>query len=592
MRNTAQILLVEDSTTQAEKLRHQLESHGFGVTVAPTGEQALERAVEARPDLVISDILMPGIDGYELCRRLKSREDLQSVPVILLTSLADPEDVLLGLESGADNFLTKPYDEDYLVSRIQHVLLNRHLYARQEAQMGVEIHFRGKRHFINADRLQMLNLLLSTYENAVEVNHRLDAAHQELTRLNQELERRVQKRTAALTAEIAERRRTEEALRASEERYRRFFEDDLTGDFVTDANGTILDCNPAFLRILGFDNPAEARGCRLAELYEDPAQADSLLARVGSERRVEQCEQSLRRRDGRAVFVIQNVVGSFDEGGQLTEIKGYLFDITDRKELEQQLFQSQKMDAVGRLAGGVAHDFNNMLMVIQGFLDVLQKQIPAEDKKSRYVGEIRKATERAAGLTQQLLVFSRKQVLAVEELDLNGIVREVAGLLEPVLEGKVHLSLSCEPKLRRIRADRGRLEQVLMNLAVNARDAMLDGGSLTVETANVELTDEHVRHLPNLTPGAYVTLAVSDTGSGMPAEILEHMFEPFFTTKERGKGTGLGLSTVYGIVQQFGGHICCTSEPGAGTSFTIYLPASDLLGGGTNPSGASGGSDG
>jgi nitrogen-specific signal transduction histidine kinase/ActR/RegA family two-component response regulator len=247
-------------------------------------------------------------------------------------------------------------------------------------------------------------------------------------------------------------------------------------------------------------------------------------------------------------------------------------DVSDRKALEEQLLQTQKMEAVGRLAGGVAHDFNNLLMVIRGHADLLLESPGPPDSQDRRVKQIQMAAERAASLTQQLLAYSRKHVIAPKVLDLNSIVTEMGKMLPPMIREDIELATVPNAKLGRVKADPGQIEQVLMNLAANARDAMPRGGKLTIETADVELDEVYARHHAGVRPGAYVMLAVSDTGCGMDAETRSHIFEPFFTTKEKGKGTGLGLASVYGTVKQSGGHIWVYSEPGHGTTFKVYLP--------------------
>ena len=247
-------------------------------------------------------------------------------------------------------------------------------------------------------------------------------------------------------------------------------------------------------------------------------------------------------------------------------------DVTDRKELEERFRQAQKMEAVGRLAGGIAHDFNNLLMVIQGYADLLTERIPEGDSLHRNAEQIQIASQRATSLTQQLLAFSRKQMLAPKVLNIQNIVSEMEKILRRLIGEDIELETFTEEDLGLVKADRSQIEQVIMNLAVNARDAMPSGGRLTIETSNVEL-DGSFSHIPSvLAPGRYVMLAVSDNGVGMDAETQAHIFEPFFTTKEKGKGTGLGLATVYGIVKQSGGYIWVYSEPGHGTAFKIYLP--------------------
>jgi len=242
---------------------------------------------------------------------------------------------------------------------------------------------------------------------------------------------------------------------------------------------------------------------------------------------------------------------------------------------EEQLRQSQKVEAIGRLAGGIAHDFNNLLTIINGYTELILARMPGEDRLTRDVNEIRKAGMRAASLTRQLLAFSRKQILEPKVLDLNAIVVDTEKMLRRLIGEDIELIISPAADLRRTKADPGQVEQVIMNLAVNSRDAMPQGGKLILETANVDLDDAYASRHVGVRPGAYVRLAMSDTGCGMDAETMAHIFEPFFTTKGPGKGTGLGLSTVYGIVKQSGGNVWAYSEPGHGTTFKIYLPQAE-----------------
>jgi len=264
---------------------------------------------------------------------------------------------------------------------------------------------------------------------------------------------------------------------------------------------------------------------------------------------------------------------------RLSIARGVLTRLTESDTAEEdhqaQRFLEQKMEAVGRLAGVAAHDFNNLLMVIGGFAEVLSRQIPPDDGKARVVAEIRKATDRAAALTEQLLVFGGRQASAAEELDLNDVVRGAADSLRRVLGASAALEIGADPSLWRIHASRGAMEQLLTNLLANTRDAMPDGGRVTIETANFEVEDARAGATMGIAAGRYVRLSVSDTGTGMSREAMAHLFEPFFTTKEHRRGGGLGLATVYGIVTQSGGRIRCASEPGKGTRFTIHFPRSE-----------------
>jgi PAS domain S-box-containing protein len=286
-------------------------------------------------------------------------------------------------------------------------------------------------------------------------------------------------------------------------------------------------------------------------------------------------EVALRKADGSYFPALLTLSPIPDPAGACRAFIGHFMDVTERKSLEARLLQSQKMEAVGQLAGGIAHDFNNLLSVVLGYAELLGRALGPQHRDLGRVDEIRKAAERAAGLTRQLLAFSRKQILQPRMTDLNAVVADMEAMLRRLIGEHIDLVTAKEPALGSVKVDPGQMEQVIMNLAVNARDAMPGGGKLILETANVELNDHFCRFHPGFHAGPYVLLAVSDTGHGIPAAALPHIFEPFFTTKEQGEGTGLGLSTAYGIVQQSGGQIAVYSEPGLGTTFKIYLPRVD-----------------
>jgi len=384
--------------------------------------------------------------------------------------------------------------------------------------------------------------------------------------------------------ELAERKRAEEALlkseaaiSASEARFRDFFEDSLTGNYISTADGKLLACNPAFARILGFGSVEEALQTDTRSLFPDPARRESLLGLLKEQGRLEHVETELIRRDGSTLYVVQNAVGTFDDAGELVSIKGYMFDITERRRLEDRLLQSQKIEAIGRLAGGVAHDFNNLLTIILSYSDLLS--LPAGNQPEpirKYIEEIKNAGERAAALTQQLLAFSRQQVLDVRVIDLNTVVTSSLQMLKRLIGEDVELGTTLDSAPQWVKADRGQLDQVIMNLVVNARDAMPAGGKVEIDTCSAAIS-EGANGLADIPPGAYVVLSVSDTGIGMDDETRAHLFEPFYTTKERGKGTGLGLATVHGIVRQSGGHVVVDSAPSRGACFRIFLPQADSI---------------
>jgi len=1080
-----EILIAQDSSSQAEQLKQVLEERGHAVTVAANGKQAFEAARTRKPALIVSDIVMPEMDGYALCKSIKSEKELKDVPVILMTTLSSPEDVVRGLECGADIFIRKPYDKAAFLSRIDYALSNRTLRERAKLDVSLPIQLGGKTHYITSGPQQILDLLISTYEDAIRINGELSEKQAELTRLAEGLERKVEERTAALRAEIAERKMAEEQLRESEEQFRliaeniadliavldlegkrlynspsykeilgdpaalrgsvsfdeihpedrerirkifqetvktgrgqrteyrfllrdgsvRYIESqgsvirdeegktarvivvsrdvterrrgeealsfktalleaqsettidgilvvDLTGQvllanrqfarmlsvpeeaigtkddkkliehaltqlkdpdaflermnylhthetektrdeiefkdgrvfdrysspmqgstgklhgriwyfrditerkraeealreseelyrsvvtsvaegimlqdrggaivacnrsaerilgltteelmgrtaadprwqtihedgspfpgenfphmdalrtgkpqpnvymgvhksdgtlawiiansapifhagdsapyvvvtsfaditerkraeeelyqsrqmlqsildtipqrvFWKDRNISYLGCNQAFAIDAGLKDPAEIIGKNdyelawreTAELYraddklvmehetprlnfEEPQnrpdgsllwlrsnklplrdREGKVIGVIGTyeditERKqdeaermrlmtaIEQAAESVvitgaegeiqyvnpafsamtgysreealgknprilksgkqdaafyaslwatilagqvwngeminRRKDGSLYTEKMSITPVHNEHGKMTHIIAMKEDITARKLLEDQFRQAQKMEAVGRLAAGVAHDFNNLLTIIIGYSDVMLDRFASGDPMRAYTTEIKGAGGRAVGLTRQLLAFSRQQVLAPQVLDLNTLITNLTKLLNRLIGEDIDLVFNAGPLPATVKADPGHIEQVLMNLAVNSRDAMPRGGKLTIETSHVQVDEAYGSTHYSMPAGSYVMLAVSDTGCGMDKDIQAHIFEPFFTTKEMGKGTGLGLATVYGIVKQSGGSIWVYSEPGAGTTFKIYLPA-------------------
>jgi PAS domain S-box-containing protein len=365
-------------------------------------------------------------------------------------------------------------------------------------------------------------------------------------------------------------RAAQENLRRSEANFRSLVTNAPYGICSCDSMGKILDANPAFLELLGLTSPEEVVGQHIFSLYADHEQWFDLADFLRSAEPFQGLTAEWKRKSGTTVVRVSGrAVSNGRKDGVLFEI--FAEDVTERRALEQQLRQSQKMEAVGRLAGGIAHDFNNLLMVISGYSEFLLERLGAEPHLRGPAQEIASAAERASSLTRQLLAFSRKQMLAPRIIGLNDIATENLKMLTRMIGEDVDLVLIPGKNLWSIRADSGQIEQVIMNLAVNARDAMPSGGKLTIETANVTLDEEYARLHAPLRAGDYVMFALTDTGIGMDLETQSHIFEPFFTTKGP-KGTGLGLSTVYGIVKQSGGYIWVYSEVGRGTTFKIYLP--------------------
>jgi len=331
----------------------------------------------------------------------------------------------------------------------------------------------------------------------------------------------------------------------------------------------ITSWNAGAERIYGY-TAADVIGRLAPDGMQDELPA--LIEKVRRGERVAGYESTRTRKDGSHIQVSLTLSPIKDERGNVTGVSAIARDITERKQLEAQLMHSQKMEAVALLAGGVAHDFNNLLTIIIGYGRMLLADAAESSETREYAEEILYSAERASALTGQLLAFSRRQLVQPRVLDLNQVVDSMHKFLERILGEHIELRKVPGDNLGRVKADPGHIEQVIANLAVNARDAMPRGGKLTVETANVELNENYARLHPGVRPGPYVMLAVSDTGTGMPPEVLRRIFEPFFTTKEKGKGTGLGLSIIHGIVKQSGGEVWVYSEPGNGTTFKIYLP--------------------
>jgi two-component system, cell cycle sensor histidine kinase and response regulator CckA len=365
-------------------------------------------------------------------------------------------------------------------------------------------------------------------------------------------------------------RAAQTGLRHSESNFRSLVTHAPYGICRCDSAGILLDANPALVKILGYASSSELLGRNLANQHADTQEWFNLADHFRSLKRFQGVVAEWVRKDGSAVMV--RLSGRAIRGeGNAACFELFAEDVTEQRALEQQLRQAQKMEAVGRLAGGIAHDFNNLLMVISGYCEFLLERIGSDTTLCGSVQEIANAAERATSLTRQLLAFGRKQMLAPKVFDLNAIVKENLKMLTRVIGEDIDLVMMAGAEIGAVKADPGQIDQVIMNLAVNARDAMPHGGKLTIETAKVACDEEYARSHPPLIVGEYVMLAISDTGVGMDAATQLHIFEPFFTTKGL-KGTGLGLSTVYGIIQQSRGYIHVSSESGKGTLFQIYLP--------------------
>ncbi|MGA8754522.1 response regulator [Candidatus Deferrimicrobium sp.] len=558
-----EILIVEDSPTQAEKLKHLLQVQGYRVRITKDGNEALSLLQETHPSLVITDVLMPIMNGYELCASIKSQKSLENIPVILLTSLSDPKDVLEALKCGANNFITKPYDDAYLLSHIRYILANAETKGGR-LKMGIEITVGGSVHYISSDRQQIFDFLLSTYDSYARKNQELLNTTEQLHQLNERLEEKVRERTAVIE---------ETAIR-----YRLLFEQSPFGLVLIDPDtGRVLEFNETAHRQLGYSREEFASlSIGDFEARESKEEIEQKLHNVLKGEYVE-FQTNHRTKEGEIRDVL--VTKRFITLNGRPVVHAILQDITEKRKAEEALSQSvealrqsQKIEAVGRLAGGIAHDFNNLLTVIIGYCELMELKIEEGNPLLQDLQEIRKSADRAAALTRQLLAFSRRQILQPKVLEIDTVVPEMDKMLRRLIGEDVNLVTLLGAGAGKVKADPSQIDQVIVNLVINSRDAMPDGGTITIETATIELDQDFVRRHGGAWPGPHVMLSVSDTGCGMDPETLSKAFDPFFTTKEKGKGTGLGLSTVYGIVKQSGGCLYAYSEPGRGTTMKIYLP--------------------
>ena len=508
----ARILIVDDELHNRQLLEVMLSPEGFLLQTAASGEEALAMVAQQPPDLILLDVMLPGIDGYQVAEQIKGNVATKNIPVIMVTALDDRNARMLGLRAGAEDFLTTPVDQAELCVRVR-----------------------------NLSRLKASGD--DTYSQMVEAE------------------------VGLRTADMVE----------SEHLYRSTLDAVPVGVVHLSLDGQWLRVNQRLCDLLGFSRD-ELQSIGAPELL----QSDALAGEVESRRQMAEGsrdhhvldEKRYQRRDGSFMWARVNMSVHRDTEGHSKHFIAVIEDITERRMLEAQVRQANKMDAIGRLASGVAHDFNNLLTIILGCAELVTADAAMANQHRDDLDEIIKAALRARGLTKQLLAFSRQQVLLAAPLDVNRLITDMTGMLGRLIGEHIEVTLALAPDLCLAFADRGQMEQVVMNLVVNARDAMPGGGRVTIETTDVELENSSF-HQEMVLKGHYVMLAITDTGSGMTRETQRRMFEPFYTTKEAGKGTGLGLSTTYGIVKQSQGYIRVDSEPGRGTTFKVYLPCSN-----------------
>jgi len=433
-----------------------------------------------------------------------------------------------------------------------------------------ELMQRGEVELIGAPSLDWLGVPLKSGANTIGVL--VVQSYNENLRFG-ERDREILKFVSQQLAAAIEHKRYEEALRHSEARYRSLILSAVFGIYRCTLGGRFLDVNPALISMLGYGSVEEVLALDARrEVYVNPQEIDRLTDEYQRTGSLNGVEVQWKHKDGHIITVRLSgraATSSPEEPEEVLELIAE--DITERRQLEEQFRQAQKMEAVGRLAGGVAHDFNNLLMVINGYTEVLLEQLEPASEMHQKVQSIQQAADRAATLTRQLLAFSRKQVLELKVVDVNAVIGDMERLLRPLIGENIELLTRLSTEAGRTRADAGQLEQVIMNLVVNAKDSMPEGGKITIQSSNVTVRPNLGEHR-FIQPGRYSVISVADTGQGMDKETQSRIFEPFFTTKEKGKGTGLGLSTVYGIVKQSNGYVFAESQIGAGTTFYVYLP--------------------
>jgi PAS domain S-box-containing protein len=378
---------------------------------------------------------------------------------------------------------------------------------------------------------------------------------------------------ANTTAQVIQTAKTEDELRKSEHKYRALFEESKDVVYMSTLKGKFIDINPAGVELLGYKSKKDLLQINIKQdLYVHPSEREAFQKTLAKKGYVKDFEVELKKKNGGHVVVLLTSTAVRDKDGKITAYRGIMKDITDWKRLEQQLLQAQKMEAIGQLAGGVAHDFNNILTAIIGYGNLLKTEVSQNEILSTYAMHILNSAERASHLTHNLLAFSRRQMINPRPVHVNNILNVLKTFLPRLIGEDIELSMFFAKKVLMVIADSSQIEQVLMNLATNARDAMPDGGRLTIRTNQVELDSEFIMAHGYGKIGSYAIISVEDTGQGMDKETKERLFDPFFTTKEVGKGTGLGLSMVYGIIKQHNGYIDIQSELGKGTTFKIYLP--------------------
>ena len=527
------ILIVDDNAEDRTILRHYLNRFAGKIFEASDGSEALAIARFERPDLIISDALMPNVDGFEFLREIRRSTDLCDIHFIFYSAVyTGSRDQELAMSLGADAFLVKPLEPEDFLSQLKNLLDG-----------------------VNWSKKRGMSELLAEDEKYLRKYSQMVAAR---------LEDKVRE------LDMANRK-----LAASETRYRNLFNSMRDVIFIADQSRTIIDVNqPALREVFGYEFGEVAN--KSSRFLYGSGEAYELVGKSLFDRKEFPkgliLEVEFQKKDGNLFTGELFALKLLDDYGEMIGNVAVIRDVTERHKIEAQLRHAQRMESIGTLAGGIAHDFNNILTGIIGYGSLALMKMAADDPQRFNIQNMLEASDRAAHLTKELLMFSRKQVLERRPADLNMVVAKVQKFLKRVIGDDIAIKTMLLGGELTVLADVYQLEQVLMNLATNARDSMPNGGIVTVSTGIVTLDVGFTTAHGYGRPGRYALIIVSDTGGGMDKETLQHIFEPFFTTKDVGKGTGLGLAVVYGIIKQHDGHINVYSEPGQGTTFRIYLP--------------------